>query len=180
MELKDYDSAEYRQKIINGGGFERAVFDIETNGFYFEVHTCWCIWVFDVDSEDRIGFRPHQMEEAVRFLNNCNVLIGHNIVDYDIPVMRKLFEDFDPMHLFDTLVLSRMLAPDRFSHSLKSYGKQLDNAKGDYGEQEEAWDKFSEDMYWYCFQDVNLNKDVYYKLCKQADLDPLNPPTMKA
>lgn len=173
------ESQEERQRILNGDGFKLAIFDIETNGFYFQVHTCWCIWVFDVESDDRIGFRPHEMKEAVEFLNKCRVLIGHNIIDYDIAVMEKLFPEFRCTEAFDTLVLSRMLAPDRFSHALKSYGKQLDNAKGDYGEQEEAWDKFSEDMYYYCKQDVNLNKDVYFNLCEKADIDPYDPPTFK-
>lgn len=160
-------------------GYKLAVWDIETNGFYFEVHTVWCIWVFDVESDKKIGFRPHQMKEAVDFLNNCGILIGHNIVDYDIPVMKKLHTDFEVKKSFDTLVLSRMLEPDRFSHALKSYGKQLENEKGDYGEQEEAWDVFSEDMFTYCEQDVNLNKDVYFKLCEKAGFDPYDPPYME-
>ncbi len=172
------ESQEERQSILDEG-FRLCVWDIESNGLYFEMDKVWCIWCFDVESDKTIGFRPHQIDEAVDFLNKCTVLIGHNIIDFDIAAMEKLYPKFKAKHAFDTLVLSRMLAPDRFSHGLKSYGKQLDNLKGDYGETEEAWDKFSEDMYVYCKQDVNLNKDVYFKLCEKADIDPYDPPTFR-
>ncbi|MCV5737193.1 hypothetical protein OFN56_35355, partial [Escherichia coli] len=36
------------------------------------------------------------------------------------------------------------------SHSLKAWGYRLQEYKGDYGEQEDAWTEFSEDMLIYC------------------------------
>ncbi|AUG88414.1 DNA polymerase [Vibrio phage Vp_R1] len=152
------------------------VFDIETNGFFEDVHTVWCFWVQDPISGNKVGYRPHEIEKGLRFLETFDVLVGHNIVDYDIPVLKKLYPWWKPKGAFDTLTLSRMLDPDRKIHSLKSYGKQLDNEKGDYGEEEEAWDAFTEDMYVYCEQDVNLNVDIYHKLCQRAGFDPENPP----
>lgn len=153
-----------------------AIFDIETNGFYEEVTDLWCMWVIDVETGEECGFRPGEFEQALVKLDEFDVIAGHNIIDYDLPVLKKFYKDWVSPPSFDTLVLSRMLEPDRFSHALKSYGKQLDNAKGDYGEQEEAWDAFTEDMYDYCLQDVRLNLDVYNKLCKDAGFDTLNPP----
>ena len=153
-----------------------AVFDIEGNGFYEYLHTIWCFWVQDPNTGKKIGYRPHEIEKGLRFLETFDILIGHNIVDFDIPAIKKLYPWWEPKGAFDTLVLSKMLEPDRRQHSLKSYGKQLDNEKGDYGEQEECWDKFSEDMFDYCEQDVSLNVDVYLKLCAKAGFDPENPP----
>lgn len=160
----------------DGRKLRLAVFDIETNGFYEDAHTIWCVWVEDPISRQKVGYRPNEIEKCLRFLETFDVLIGHNIVDYDIPTIQKLYPWWKPKGAFDTLVLSRMLDPDRKMHSLKSYGKQLDNEKGDYGEEEEAWDRFTEDMYDYCEQDVNLNVDIYHKLCQRAGFDPENPP----
>ncbi|MPX98369.1 hypothetical protein EHW61_17245, partial [Salinivibrio sp. VYel6] len=40
-----------------------------------------------------------------------------------------------------------MLPPNLYgSHSLKAWGYRLGELKGEYGEQEDAWDEFSEDM----------------------------------
>jgi hypothetical protein len=153
-----------------------AVFDIEADNLLDKLTTMWCIWVQDPISGRSIGYRPDELQLAINHLASFDVLIGHNIIDFDIPCIRKFYPDFVPKGVFDTLTLSRMVEPDRLMHGLKSYGRELDNLKGDYGEQEEAWDKFSEDMFVYCQQDVSLNVDVYLKLCEAADFDPANPP----
>ena len=155
-----------------------AIFDCESNGFLDRVTNIWCIWVQDPISKKSIGYRPDEIGKAVRFLETFDVLIGHNIIEFDVPLIKKFYPSFRCPALFDTLILSRMIDPDRFAHSLKSYGKQLDNLKGDYGEQKEAWDKFTEEMFLYCEQDVALNRDVYFKLCEEAGFDPESPPFM--
>lgn len=153
-----------------------AVFDIESNGLLDKMDTIWCIWVQDPITGRSVGYRPNEISKALNFLSTFDVLIGHNIINFDIPAIKLLYPDWHPKGVFDTLVLSSMLDPDRRLHGLKSYGKDLDNLKGDYGEQEEAWDSYSEDMFTYCEQDVNLNCDVYHTLCKKAGIDPANPP----
>ena len=155
------------------------IWDIETNGFYQETTDIWCMWIVDYVTGEKFGFRPHEIDEAIKCLEQFDILVGHNIIDFDRPIIDKFYPDWACPMLFDTLVLSRMLEPDRHSHALKSYGVQLKNLKGDYGEQEEAWDKFSEDMYEYCLQDVLLNLDVYEHLCKLAEFNPNNPPCYK-
>lgn len=116
-------------------------------------------------------------------LHGLNVA-AHNGIKYDSPVMRKLVlnyvastfvaEDFDiPQgQLVDTLVMSRLVWPDikeddkkllkngRLpgklwgSHSLKAWGYRLGLLKGEYGEQENAWEVFTPEMLDYCEQDV--------------------------
>ncbi|MGL5015097.1 MAG: hypothetical protein ACRC6V_12550, partial [Bacteroidales bacterium] len=77
----------------------------------------------------------------------------------------------------DTLVLSRMLEPDRIQgHSLDSWGKSLGCHKGDFGKQENAWEVFTEEMYEYCEQDVAVTLKLYEHLCGLAGFDPRNPP----
>lgn len=155
-----------------------AVFDCEANGFLDSVTDIWCIWIQDPISRKSVGYRLNEIDKAVRFLETFDVLIGHNVIEYDIQLIKKFYPNFKCPALFDTLILSRMVDPDRFNHGLKSYGKQLDNEKGDYGEQKEAWDAFTEEMFSYCENDVLLNVDVYHRLCEQADFDPEQPPHM--
>jgi hypothetical protein len=154
-----------------------AVFDIESNGLLDTVTQIWCIWIKDPISNRSIGYKPHEIDKAITHLESFDILVGHNIIDFDIPCIKKFYPSFKPKGAFDTLTLSRMVEPDRLLHGLKSYGKELENLKGDYAEDNEtAWDAYSEEMFDYCAQDVNLNVDVYYKLCGTSNMDPANPP----
>lgn len=157
------------------------VTDIETNGLYFQVNKFWCAWIHDPVSGWKMGFRPHQLKEYCDILASADVIVGHNIVDYDIPALQKLNPGFRVKRCFDTLVLSRMLEPDRIQgHSLKQWGLSLGLLKGTYGEEnEEAWDRFSEDMFDYCEQDVEVTVMLYKHLCEKAGFDYANPPASR-
>jgi DNA polymerase I-like protein with 3'-5' exonuclease and polymerase domains len=50
------------------------------------------------------------------------------------------------------------------SHSLKAYGYRLGELKGTYGEQENAWDEYSEQMADYCEQDVRVTVKLFEKM----------------
>lgn len=171
-------------------------FDIESNGLYDTITQVWCMWIFDVISGERWGYRPHQIKDALKKLKEADVVIGHNIIDFDLPAVAKVYPDAIKYEfkVLDTLCLSRYLKPDRMGdspefpkgdprrgprgHGLKLWGVFLDELKGDYGEQEEAWDAFSEDMFDYCEQDVNLTVKVYKYLCEEAGFDPNDPPSL--
>lgn len=47
------------------------------------------------------------------------------------------------------------------SYGLKAWGYRLGTLKGDYGENENAWDKISQDMVEYCRQDVEVTYQLY-------------------
>lgn len=121
------------------------------------------------------GWKPHEIDKALEFLEGVDLAVGHNIIDYDFPAIEKLFPNFKRPPVFDTLLLSRMLEPDRLQHGLDSYGKQFGNLKGDYGKQDNAWDKYTDEMFVYCEQDVDLTNDVYHHLCRVGNFDPANP-----
>ena len=53
------------------------------------------------------------------------------------------------------------------SQSLKAWGVRLGNWKGDYGEKEDAWEKFTPEMQKYCNQDVRVTFDLYNYLMEQ-------------
>lgn len=153
------------------------VTDIETDNLYQNVTTFHCAWIIDAITGQRKGYRPHEFEEYVRDLEDCDVVVFHNGIDYDAPTIKKLLGKLKCPKIFDTLVLSRMLEPDRLQgHSLKAWGIALGLLKGDYGEQENAWDVFTEDMFTYCERDVEVTVKLYKHLCDLAGFDWRNPP----
>lgn len=156
------------------------VFDIETNGLYHDGTVFHCGYIFDVETEERWGFRPHQFLEFIDKLEEADIVVGHNVIDFDLAFIKKLHPELKDFLVMDTLCLSRFLEPDRFGgHSLKAWGERLGDAKGSYSEDtENAWDKFSEDMFDYCEQDVHLTLLLYLHLCREADFYELNPPNI--
>lgn len=172
-------------------------FDIEANALYEGVTHIWCIWIEDVLTREKWGFRPDQIEEALKKLSEADVVVGHNIIDYDLQALAKLYPDtiVYKFCVLDTLCLSRYLKPDRIGdspdypktdprygpsgHGLKQWGVFLGILKGEYGEQENAWDLFTEEMFLYCEQDVSVTVALYFYLCSVAGFDPQNPPTLK-
>ena len=64
------------------------IFDIETDGIT-DVSVIWCISAVDLDSSAVYEFGPDQIDEGVKLLQQADKLIGHNIINYDIPWIKK-------------------------------------------------------------------------------------------
>lgn len=156
-----------------------AIFDLETNGLLDEVHTIHCMVIYAVEEQHFYSFKPWQIRQGLEILSKFDTLVGHNIIGYDIPVIRKLYPNISLSDtVVDTLILSKLayynmhtmdecrnISPRlKGRHSLKAWGARLDFYKGDYGEQEDAWDSYNEDMLIYCKQDVKLTYKVWKKL----------------
>ena len=135
----------------------------------------------DVDGSDPLVFdhRPEQaIIQGVKQLETADVLIGHNIIGYDIPLLQEQFPDFQPRgEVLDTLVLSRLFYPHILDrdyerrpvgmpqklygrHSLEAWGYRLKCFKGDFAKHEGAWEVYTPEMLDYCIQDT----EVTYKL----------------
>lgn len=154
-----------------------AVFDIEANDLWFGVSMVHCIWVQCPVTMNAWGFRPHEIEDCLRLLEEFDVLVAHNGIDYDIAALQKLYPWFRPKAVFDTMTLGSMVDSNRMSQALDSWGKELGELKGEFGKKAD-WSKFSEEMYEYCEQDVLLTTKLYQKLCGMAGFDIANPPRM--
>lgn len=132
------------------------VFDIEANGLLKMVDRLWCVGV----NSKVYGAFPGWESDIFTALDTADVLIGHNIIAYDLPVLKKL-HNWDPkphVQIIDTLILSRMLFPGlRDSHSLDSWGKTLNFAKGEIKD----FSYFQHGMLAYCENDVKLTQKVY-------------------
>ena len=171
------------------------VFDLETNGLSFttedpRIHCIPLHWAEDKYTE---GFNDepytncpkdlpmgsnYSITTALSHLEVADVIVGHNIIGFDLPFINKLYPWFNPRGtIIDTLLLSRLYHPNLLdidkknawknmptklygSHSLKAYGYRLGVYKGDFGETSD-WKEWSQEMQDYCVQDVKVTE----KLC---------------
>ena len=140
------------------------VFDIETDDL--KATKVWCIVAQDVDTNEIFKFPPSKLDDGVKLLQSADRLIGHNIVGFDIPMIKKFFDvDLTKKELLDTLVLSRLFNPTREGgHSLEKWGYKLGFKKIEF----EDYQNYSADMLNYCVRDVQLNTLVYKELKKEA------------
>jgi hypothetical protein len=158
------------------------VFDIETNGLLYDVSTIHCLAIYDLSTDETIAYNDTGSSEPIsrglQRLQDSDRVIGHNIIGYDLPVIRKLYPWFgNPAYVVDTLLLSRLYHPDMINldkqrtwdgmplklygkHSLESYGYRLDERKGDYGSTSD-WADWSQEMENYCIQDVHVTTKLW-------------------
>jgi len=141
----------------------KAVFDIETDGL--DPSKIWCMVVKELDGAVH-KFGPDQIDKGVELLQKADVLIGHNIIGFDIPVLEKLCHVKLESKVMDTLVMSRLFNPiQENGHSLKTWGYRVGFPKK---EQPETFDQYTPSMLDYCVQDVRLNEMVYHQLLKDG------------
>ena len=130
----------------------------------------------DIDKpEDHLVYDHRDRQSVpmgVELLRRADVLVGHNILGYDIPLLQEQFPDFQPRgEVLDTLVLSRLFYPHILDrdyerrpqgmpqslygrHSLKAWGYRLKCYKGDFAEHGGGWDKYTPEMLDYCVTDT--------------------------
>ena len=164
-------------------------FDIETNKIndwatLSDVHTCHCLSIYDPMLPKMLTFHGESIERGLLLLSQAERLVGHNVIDFDIPALKKLYGFSPPLvNVLDTLVLSRCTFPDLRnddwsrndfdkelvgSHSLKAWGHRMGSAtKLTYGEDDEAFEVYDEEMRKYCERDVVVTQLLYDHLFKQ-------------
>ncbi len=140
------------------------VFDIETDDI--NATKIWCMSLLDINTGVQTSFDPSQIKEGLEVLEQSETLIGHNIIGFDIPVIKKLTGiNLSNKRIVDTLVLSRLFNPVREGgHGLEKWGQTLKSNKIDF----HNYSKYSLDMLKYCEQDVALNFKVYKRLRQEA------------
>jgi len=162
------------------------VCDIETDGLLDKMTTIHCAVAKDYVSGEVMEYRPGEIFDFCELLEG-NVVIGHNWIGFDSAAIHKwkkmncelyAYEEMpQPKMVIDTLVMSRLLNPDRERpeglpqrvgpHSLKAWGFRLGIYKGEYGDKDGAWDCFNEDMLAYCRQDVEVTTEAYKALMRE-------------
>ena len=161
------------------------IFDLETDGLLDEVSKIHCLVMKWTDTGIVKTFTAENMEEGIEaLLWSDGPITGHNVIKYDIPVIKKLYPWFtvDESKVFDTLVATRLVysnvkdtdnillkqekLPGKLfgSHSLAAWGHRIGNYKGDYTG---GWETFSQEMLDYCVQDVEVTAHLYQKLVNE-------------
>ena len=140
----------------------KMIFDIETDDL--NATKIWCLVAKEVDGKC-YRFGPDELEEGIKLLQDADTLIGHNIIGFDLPVLKRLCNFKYTGNVVDTLVMSRLYNPVRESgHSLKAWGYRV----GVFKQEQPEFEKYSPAMLNYCEQDVILNEAVYNYLLNEG------------
>jgi len=172
----------------NSGVKKWYVFDLETDNLYDNVTKIHCLVLYDINRDQTFTYGPDSIALGLEHLATAHVLIGHNILFYDIPVIRKLypFYTFAAARIIDTLITTRLIWPKeklydmdaeqytqvptklRGSASLKAWGYRLSDYKIDFKDFKE----YSEEMLAYCVQDVSVTTKLLQHIQKQTCPEP--------
>ena len=165
------------------------LFDIESTGLLRQGSTIHCIVVRDTEGDTQVfDYKPERaVIQGVKMLEQADALIGHNIINYDIPLLKEQYPDFNPVgETLDTLVLSRLYYPNIIDrdyerrpqgmpqrlygrHSLESWGYRLKCFKGDFAKHQGAWEKYTPEMLDYCIQDTEVTLKLYQLLQRRME-----------
>ena len=71
----------------------KLTFDIECNGLMPD--KIWCIVAKEYKG-DTFVFRYDEdnIEEGIKLLQQADILIGHNIIGFDIPILKRLYNNY--------------------------------------------------------------------------------------
>ena len=174
-------------------GADAIVFDLETNGLLNDATRIHCISLYSNETDSIESFNDEKYTDspkdlpmagnysittALTWLEVADYIIGHNIIGFDIPIIKKFYNWFNPRGtIIDTLLLSKLYHQNLYDidqeknwphmplqlygrHSLEAYGYRLGEYKGAFGKTTD-WKEWSQEMQDYCEQDVAVTT----KLC---------------
>lgn len=164
----------------------RLIFDLEGDGLRENIKNIWCLVAKDIDSNTDYEFTLYKREDKTKIVdlielfNSAITIIGHNIIGYDIPVLKEFYNiNFSNKLIHDTYVVSQLLNPDRQlpvgcppstlnpltgakdkigPHSLEAHGFRLGERKIHHHD----WTKYSPEMLERCKSDVLITEKLYY------------------
>jgi hypothetical protein len=147
------------------------VFDLESDALYDNVTVIHCIVLYDIGLKQTFTYGPDGVADALAHLATADVLIGHNIIFYDLPVLQKLHSFVSKARIIDTLICTRLIWPkellyeldleqypqvppkNRGGASLKAWGWRLADHKIDFKD----FSVYSEEMLKYC---IAINRQI--------------------
>lgn len=159
------------------------VLDIETNGLLKPwenedgqpVSKIHCVSVKELGKAETEKSFTNKHEFAT-YLDGVHCIVCHNIICYDLPVLKQLgwIDDYTiepdtingrPVKLVDTYILSRLFNPNRERHGLEWWGELLGIIKPEVKD----WRNLTQEQYIHrCVEDVRINEAVYYELVREA------------
>ena len=157
------------------------IFDLESDGLYDDVSKIHCLVIYDIQSGNTFSYGPDAIDNAIGHLDSADVLIGHNILFYDIPVLKKLHGTNFKARVIDTLICTRLIWPKetlydldeeqyqevppklKGSASLKAWGYRLADHKIEF----QDFTEYSQEMLDYCIQDVRVTEKLWNHIINQ-------------
>ncbi len=162
------------------------IFDLESDGLYNDVTKIHCLVIYDLQSGRTFSYGPDAISDAIHHLDSAAVLIGHNILFYDIPVLKKLHSINFKARVIDTLICTRLIWPKetlydlddeqyqevppklKGSASLKAWGYRLSDKKIEF----QDFAEYSQEMLDYCIQDVRVTEKLWRHIVHQRYPQP--------
>lgn len=154
-------------------------FDLEANGLLDTATKLHCCVIKNKDTGEVRKFWPWEgadyIKQMLEYLESFDVLISHNGIGYDFPLLKKLFKWEYSGKKVDTLVMSRLLNPKRMvpfncpnkkigPHSIEAWGYRVGRGKPEHND----WEVFSQEMLHRCSEDVEILQLVYDELLREA------------
>lgn len=134
------------------------VFDVEANGLTPDLIWCLCA---NFNGKLRV---TSEYKNMIKFLTEAEVLVGHNIIRWDIPNLERVLGIKIKAKLVDTLALSWYLEPKRVVHGLEAWGEYFGIPKPPVVD----WnDPELQGVYEHrCHEDVEINSRLWDKFWK--------------
>ena len=150
-----------------------ATVDTETDGLLPDVTKVWCAVVKDMDSGILTSYTPDNIHLLCDSLDTFDCIRGHNLIAFDLAVLRKLYGYKYHGTIEDTLLISRLQRPNRKvpptckgrgPHSVEAWGIRLGRSKPEH----EDWTRFSPEMLYRCKEDVEIQCLIYDALMEEG------------
>lgn len=173
------------------------LFDIETDGLLRQLSRLHCLGIKDLNTGEKFRFRRNAVEDTIEdglnMLAEADLLVGHNIVPFDLRAITKVYPWWQPKEgqkWRDTLVMSQLIFSDQREkdfklwkkgklpggmigkHGLEAWGHRSGTVlKGDYAKAMKAkgldpWAEWSPEMEDYMMDDLEVNEYLWNKLCE--------------
>lgn len=152
--------------------------DTESDGLVDQATQLWCVSSIDYEDNDDavVHFGPTAIDRALVHLHDADVLVGHNFIGHDLPLLKKLYGWEPKSHqiIVDTLIFSRMLYPKRprpvgytgkSTHSVEAWGYRLGRGKPEH----EDWTQYSDAMRIRCNEDAIINRLILMELERESE-----------
>ena len=135
----------------------RFVFDIEADGLIEDATKIHCLCWYNMDTGESGNIIDYYL--IIDFLSQPDLtLIGHKIITYDVPMLKKFILPVFNARLIDTLGISWYLYPDRNIHGLDEWGKDLGIEKPAI----DNWKDLPVEIYVHrCSEDVKINTKLF-------------------